>query len=145
MRTAKRTSRRSARPKDSLQILMAASEAVPFIKTGGLADVCGALPVALEKLGHEVIIIMPHYRCVGAQKAFSERACTATVGKNIKVFFLIQKDFFGAFHILIRFHRMNDVVVEELAGFVHNRQLATRSNARVHANHADWTRRRRQK
>jgi starch synthase len=41
---------------------MATSEAVPFAKTGGLADVCGALPVELEKLGHEVTLILPAYR-----------------------------------------------------------------------------------
>jgi starch synthase len=41
---------------------MATSEAVPFAKTGGLADVCGTLPVELEKLGHEPILILPAYR-----------------------------------------------------------------------------------
>ncbi|ULA65075.1 MAG: Glycogen synthase [Nitrospira sp.] len=47
---------------DSLNIVMAASEAVPYIKTGGLADVAGALPVELAKLGHRVTLIVPHYR-----------------------------------------------------------------------------------
>ena len=36
-----------------MNILLATSEAVPFAKTGGLADVCGALPVELARLGHE--------------------------------------------------------------------------------------------
>jgi starch synthase len=45
-----------------LKILLASSEVVPFAKTGGLADVCGALPVELVKLGHEVTVIMPAYR-----------------------------------------------------------------------------------
>jgi len=45
-----------------VKILMVTSEAVPFAKTGGLADVCGALPAELEKLGHEVTLIMPAYR-----------------------------------------------------------------------------------
>jgi starch synthase len=45
-----------------MKILIASSEAVPFAKTGGLADVCGALPVALRKLGHEPVVIMPAYR-----------------------------------------------------------------------------------
>lgn len=45
-----------------MNIFMATSEATPFAKTGGLADVCGALPVALSKLGHEVAVIMPAYR-----------------------------------------------------------------------------------
>ncbi len=43
---------------------MATSEAAPFAKTGGLADVCGALPIELAKLGHEVSVIMPAYRHV---------------------------------------------------------------------------------
>jgi starch synthase len=46
----------------TVKILLATSEAVPFAKTGGLADVCGALPVALEKLGHETALILPAYR-----------------------------------------------------------------------------------
>ena len=45
-----------------MKILLATSEAVPFAKTGGLADVCGALPVALEKLGHDATLILPAYR-----------------------------------------------------------------------------------
>ena len=45
---------------------MATSEAVPFAKTGGMADVCGALPVELEKLGHQPIVILPAYRQVRA-------------------------------------------------------------------------------
>ena len=45
-----------------MKILLASSEVVPFAKTGGLADVCGALPNELAKLGHEVTVIMPAYR-----------------------------------------------------------------------------------
>lgn len=46
-----------------MKIAMIASEAVPFAKTGGLADVLGTLTTALEKLGHEVSLILPAYRC----------------------------------------------------------------------------------
>lgn len=48
-----------------MNILMATSEAVPFAKTGGLADVCGALPVELSRLGHQVALILPQYRQTG--------------------------------------------------------------------------------
>jgi starch synthase len=44
-----------------MRILMVAAEAVPFAKTGGLADVAGALPAALARLGHEVTLVTP--RC----------------------------------------------------------------------------------
>jgi starch synthase len=44
-----------------LNILLAASEVVPYAKTGGLADVAGALPKALARLGHTVRVVMPRY------------------------------------------------------------------------------------
>lgn len=44
------------------RILMVSSEAAPFAKTGGLADVVGALPAALQHLGDEVAVVMPRYR-----------------------------------------------------------------------------------
>lgn len=47
-----------------MKILFPTSECVPFAKTGGLADVCGALPEALQRLGHEVHVVMPLYRQV---------------------------------------------------------------------------------
>ncbi len=47
-----------------MKIVMATSEAVPFAKTGGLADVCGALPLELAKLGHQVTLLMPAYRSI---------------------------------------------------------------------------------
>ena len=47
-----------------MKILMVASEALPFAKTGGLADVVGALPRALVKLGHDIDVVLPRYRDV---------------------------------------------------------------------------------
>ncbi|HKP85206.1 MAG TPA: glycogen synthase GlgA [Blastocatellia bacterium] len=44
-----------------MNILLAATEVVPYAKTGGLADVAGALPKALVRLGHNVRIAMPRY------------------------------------------------------------------------------------
>lgn len=45
-----------------MRILFSASEALPYAKTGGLADVIEALPRALVKLGHEVAVFLPRYR-----------------------------------------------------------------------------------
>jgi starch synthase len=44
-----------------LKILMVTSEAVPYAKTGGLADVAGALPGELARLGHQVGLVIPRY------------------------------------------------------------------------------------
>ncbi|MCL4811126.1 MAG: glycogen synthase GlgA [Vicinamibacteraceae bacterium] len=49
-------------PSPSLSILMVAPEALPFAKTGGLADVAGALPLAFGRLGHRVTLVLPRYR-----------------------------------------------------------------------------------
>jgi starch synthase len=49
-----------------LNILLVASEAVPFAKTGGLADVAGTLPLELTRLGHRVSLIMPGYSMIDA-------------------------------------------------------------------------------
>ena len=47
-----------------IKILIATPEAIPFAKTGGLADVAGSLPKALKTLGCDVKIILPLYRHV---------------------------------------------------------------------------------
>ena len=51
-----------------MRILFVASEALPYAKTGGLADVIEALPRALVKLGHEVAVFLPRYRGVKSPK-----------------------------------------------------------------------------
>jgi len=45
-----------------VHVLFAASECVPFSKTGGLADIVGALPRAIAELGHQVTVYLPLYR-----------------------------------------------------------------------------------
>jgi starch synthase len=45
-----------------MYIVFAASEAVPFAKTGGLGDVLGALPRAIEREGHSAAVFLPGYR-----------------------------------------------------------------------------------
>ncbi|NLK77504.1 MAG: glycogen synthase GlgA [Clostridiales bacterium] len=46
------------------KILFAASECVPFIKTGGLADVCGALPKEFDKKEWDIRVVIPNYTCI---------------------------------------------------------------------------------
>src|SRR6185295_15266373 len=47
-------------------VLLVGSEAQPFSKTGGLADVLGALPPALQRLGWDATVVLPRYRGVTA-------------------------------------------------------------------------------
>lgn len=49
------------------KILFVASECVPFIKTGGLADVCGALPKEFDKRYWDVRVVIPNYSCIPAR------------------------------------------------------------------------------
>ena len=64
VRRTKPAEEKVERRADSLNVLMVASEAHPFAKTGGLAEVLGALPAALARLGHDVTVVLPRYRGV---------------------------------------------------------------------------------
>ena len=62
-----------------LNLLIVSSEAAPYAKTGGLADVAGALPLELAKLGHDVILLLPHYRCVSESGRSFRSVCRLRV------------------------------------------------------------------
>ncbi|MFH1238853.1 MAG: glycogen/starch synthase, partial [bacterium] len=51
-----------------MKIVITASECVPFAKSGGLADVVGALPKFIKKKAHEVIVIIPKYKRIDDKK-----------------------------------------------------------------------------
>ncbi len=74
-----------------MNIVFCASEVVPFAKTGGLADVCGALPPALEKLGHDVVIITPRYKT----SKVAGPSPIVRIGNNIRVCFIEHPHYFG--------------------------------------------------
>ena len=94
-----------------MKILLASSEVFPFSKSGGLADVVGALGRTLGELGHEVQIITPYYKCVAEKELELEPNPwmthvtlnhTDVFGalrgyqwqKNVKVLFLDHQEFF---------------------------------------------------
>jgi starch synthase len=72
-----------------LKVLLASSEVVPFAKTGGLADVAGSLPLALEECGVDARVIMPKYASVKVD------GDSTTIGKNIKVYFVENDEYFN--------------------------------------------------
>jgi starch synthase len=82
-----------------MRIAICASEVVPFAKTGGLADVTGALPLALEKLRQEVIILMPFYKRAALSrfeaKILHPGILSTKLGKNIKVYFIQNDKYFN--------------------------------------------------
>ncbi len=80
-----------ARYGQDMKIVFCASEIIPFAKTGGLADVCGTLPVALEKLGHELVIITPRYKTSSIQIP----SPVVRVGENVRVCFVEHNQYFG--------------------------------------------------
>lgn len=95
-----------------MRIILASSEVVPFAKTGGLADVCGSLPIQLEKLGHEVTVFLPAYsqtqNCgleiketgvdfeipVGAKLPRGSLLQSQLPDSNVRVYLIKQSDYF---------------------------------------------------
>ena len=61
---------------------MVAAEGLPFVKTGGLADVIGSLPVSLAEMGHEVKVVLPMYKKI-AEKNFKDLTWCARYTVNI--------------------------------------------------------------
>ena len=99
-----------------LHIVMVCPEIVPFAKTGGLADMAGALALALEELGHRVSIVLPAYRqvfdagialdesgirvttTVGERMQYAE-VLTARIGRAIKIYLIRADHYFDRTHL----------------------------------------------
>ena len=101
-----------------LKILFVTSEVVPFVKTGGLADVSAALPQMLAEMGHEVRIVVPKYGAVDSRKfkihevvrlkdinlkigdkevIFSLKSCFLPGQKvRVQIYFLDNQEYFGS-------------------------------------------------
>jgi len=68
-----------------VRIVFVASEGVPFSKTGGLADVVGALPKALAQLGHKLEVVLPRYRMTKPGKPEAKlQSLTLPLGAGFK-------------------------------------------------------------
>ncbi|MBN2817283.1 MAG: glycogen synthase GlgA [Campylobacterales bacterium] len=95
-------------------ILLTASEVAPFAKTGGLADVAGALPKALKTLGHDVRVVMPRYYIIDKEKyglqklegalsvhmgIMGEKFCAVYEGtipnSSVPIYFIEYEEYFG--------------------------------------------------
>src|SRR5260370_40505487 len=63
-----------------MHVAFVASEMVPFAKTGGLGDVAGALPLALERQGLSVTIFLPCYR-----RAWSAGPAISSTGVALRI------------------------------------------------------------
>src|SRR5690242_3556020 len=94
-----------------LNVLIMAAEIEPFAKVGGLAEVVGALPKALQALGHDVRLVMPRYRQVDRERfhlttvsdsvavtmgGFNVQisVCEGHIGENIPVYMIDAPRFF---------------------------------------------------
>jgi len=75
-----------------VKIAFCASEAFPFAKTGGLADVAGALPVALAKRGAHVKIFMPLYKGIKPQRMHSDYGYSKYSG--VEIYFIKHDGYF---------------------------------------------------
>ncbi len=82
-----------------MRVAFCSSEVVPFAKTGGMADVCGALPVALEKQGLDISVFMPGYKTIDWNgykiEKLSASVSRSILGNNVKVYFIRHEKFFG--------------------------------------------------
>ncbi|MFH1453598.1 MAG: glycogen/starch synthase [Armatimonadota bacterium] len=97
-----------------MKIIYLSSEAVPFAKVGGLADVAGSLPCEISKLGHDIIVLMPRYKTIDIKKFKLKKTgvkfdveiagvkynCGLTEGRlpasKVKVYFIENKKVFGS-------------------------------------------------
>jgi starch synthase len=80
---------------------MVASEAHPYAKTGGLAEVAAALPAALGRLGHRVTLVLPRYRGVDIAGARSQGISMQLGGRTLRVAFRTTEEHGGVTAVFV--------------------------------------------
>jgi len=86
-----------------MKILFVASEAVPYSKTGGLADVVGALSAALVEAGHQVAVLLPKYRGTKTQ-TITIPSLTIPIGDELRFPSIVEGAAVGG----VRFYFLDD-------------------------------------
>jgi starch synthase len=87
-----------------MKILIASPEIYPFVKTGGLADVTGALPKTLKKLGMEVRVILPKHKGVeelGFPMRYRNNRITCQVSRSIVDAEIVESEYDGVIAYLV--------------------------------------------
>lgn len=72
---------------DLMNIVLVAAECAPWSKTGGLGDVAGALPKALARRGHRVMVVVPMYRNYAEPQQIGEPRRYQVAGQDMKVIY----------------------------------------------------------
>ncbi|KAJ0244655.1 Starch synthase 2 [Hirschfeldia incana] len=70
-----------------MNVILVAAECAPFSKTGGLGDVAGALPKALARRGHRVMVVVPRYAEYGEAKDVGVRKRYKVAGQDMEVMY----------------------------------------------------------
>jgi starch synthase len=107
-----------------MRILFVASEALPYAKTGGLADVIEALPRALVKLGHEVAVFLPKYHGVEAN---SVEMISMTIPQGARLRFPAILN--GGLHRGVRYFFLDDPFYFDREGIYGNKNHEYPDNA----------------
>lgn len=79
-----------------LKIAIVSSEAVPYSKTGGLADVAGILPIELKRLGHQVVLVLPYYQDTKKTNVPVNKIgdSYAKVDNDVSTYFIVKDEYF---------------------------------------------------
>ena len=139
-----------------MKIAFAASEVFPYAKTGGLADVAGALPIELSKLGHDVKVFMPKYNTFGeiehglhyqwgigeipvrvAGAVCSVHVHTAIIpGSKVQIYFVDCPQYFHRFRVYTNDHDEDERFILFSKGIIEVLQRLQWAPDIVHCN--DW-------